>query len=904
MDVITTHLHADCDGLAAMVAARKLYPGAVLVLPGGAQDTVRRFLAVHDLGLTRLKDLSYAEVTRLILVDTQEPERLGPLQSLCTNPAVTLHIFDHHLAPAGEASQTLCRAERAVVESVGATATVMIERVLQQDLAFSPLEATTLALGLYDETGSFTYASTTPRDLQAAAAVLRAGADLTVVADTLRQPLDADTIALLHDLLQHSTTYYVEGCTVLLATSTNDRYGGELADVVHRLAALKGIDAVIAAFAMDDKIAIIGRSRRPHIDVAQIAAAFGGGGHPGAAAATVKDHTMADVQETLVHLITTRYHHTLLAKDVMTTPVQTIAEDTSIAVAAHAMATSGRTVLLVVDGQAHYRGMATRASVQHALVHGLAHAPLQTCVETGLYTATPETPYGDITRQMLACHQHAVPILTGAPPAQTVVGIITRADLLRTMHEDVLAAARLRAKGPPFPEALSLARRPVHGVLRAHLPRPRYTLLERIGRCADAYGVSASVVGGWVRDLFLGLRPGDMDIIITGDSLAFAQALAQREGARVTTHTRCDMAVLRFPEGFRIMVATARTASDASPTVLPGEQPVLKHILARRDFTINTLAIRLNTQHFGELLDFYGGQRDLKDHALRVLHSRSFVDDPTRAWRAVRCEVRFGMHMGKETLRLLKGAVHMDFFHRLSDARLGEALRRLLGEPAARQAVARLAELDLLRFLHPAVAWSARLDRVLQAIDDVLAWYRLASLHWPGHAAQPGSRMARPTAALEPWLVRFMALVDALPDVAVCEVLRRLSLSRRHSTTVQAARAACHTIPRLATRPPLRPAETSRLLAGQRLEAVLFVLAKTSTEVAKQQLVAYLNTYRWMQPRLSGHDLHAMGLTPGPRFRQVLDRLLEARLNGEVTTDTEERALVQQLMNTMPTGSD
>jgi hypothetical protein len=172
MDVITTHLHADCDGLAAMVAARKLYPGAALVLPGGAQDTVRRFLAVHDQGLTRLKDLPYAEVTRLIFVDTQEPERLGPLQSLRTNPAVALHIFDHHPAPAGGTSQTLCRAERAVV----------IERVLQQGLAFSPLEATTLTLGLYDETGSFTYVSTTPRDLQAAAAALRAGADLTIVA--------------------------------------------------------------------------------------------------------------------------------------------------------------------------------------------------------------------------------------------------------------------------------------------------------------------------------------------------------------------------------------------------------------------------------------------------------------------------------------------------------------------------------------------------------------------------------------------------------------------------------------------------------------------------------------------------------------------------------------------------
>ena len=295
MDVITTHLQADCDGLAAMVAARKLYPGAALVFPGGAQETVRRFLAIYDVGLTRLKDLKLEEITRLILVDTQEPERLGPLQPLCMNPAVVIHIYDHHPA-AVDASQGTCHADLKVVESVGATTTVLIERVLQQGLPLSPLEATTLALGLYDETGSFTYVSTTPRDLQAAAAVLRAGADLTVVADTLRQPLEPDTIALLNDLLQHSTTYYLEGSTVLLATSHQEHYHGELAEVVQRLAELKGLDAVIAAFAMDDNIAIIGRSRRPRIDVAQIAAAFGGGGHPGAAAATVKDRTMVEVR--------------------------------------------------------------------------------------------------------------------------------------------------------------------------------------------------------------------------------------------------------------------------------------------------------------------------------------------------------------------------------------------------------------------------------------------------------------------------------------------------------------------------------------------------------------------------------------------------------------------------------
>ena len=894
MDVITTHLHADCDGFAAMVAARKLYPGAVLVFPGGAEETVRRFLAVSDLGLTRLKDLQCAQVTRLIVVDTQEPERLGPLQTLCTNPAVILHIFDHHPEAAQDTARGVGHAELKVVAPVGATTTVLIERVVQQGLAFSPLEATALALGLYDETGCFTYASTTPRDLEAAAVVMRAMADLTVVTDMLHQPLEPETIALLHDLLQHSATYHLDGCTVLLATSTGDGYHGELAGVVHRLAEIKGLDAVVAAIAMDNGIAIIGRSRRPQIDVAQLVTAFGGGGHPGAAAATVKDRTMAEVRQTLAHLLAARYHATLLARDVMTTPVQTLAQDATLAEAAQLMTTAGVTVLPVVDEQAYYCGVVTREAMQHAFARGLAHAPLQTCLQTALYAATPATPLREIARHMCARHQRAVPILTGTPPMQHVVGIMTRADLLRTVHEDVLAAAWLRNRGQALPNVHPLARRPMHGLLRARLSRPCYALLERMGRCADAHRVSAYVVGSWVRDLLLGLRPGDIDVVIAGEGMAFARALTQQEGVRLTAHARFGAAMLRFPDGLTITVTPAQTTDDASP----GEPGALTYTLARCDFTINALAICLNTPHFGELLDCYGGQRDLKDKALRVVHSRSFVNDPSRVFRAVRYEGQLGFQMGKETLRLLRGAVSLDLFQRLSDARLGEEIRLLLGEPAARQAVARLTELDLVRFLHPALAWSARLDRVLQAIDAALAWYRLAALRWPGNDGPPGHTGAWPRTAIEPWLVRFIALVDALPDTVVPAMLQRLCLSRRHRDTIQAARAARHVIPRLATRPPLLPAETSRLLAGQRIEVLLFLLATTSSPIAKHQIVAYLDTYRWMKPRLSGHDLHAMGLTPGPRVRQVLTHLLEARLNGEVTTAAGERALAQQLLCT------
>ncbi|HSE59014.1 MAG TPA: hypothetical protein VLA99_09965, partial [Nitrospiraceae bacterium] len=287
MDLITTHSQADLDGLASMVAARKLYPGARLVLAGGAQDSVRRFLEDHDLDIVRLRDLNLDEVQRLVLVDTQDLFRIEQLRPLWTKPDLVLHIYDHHVDHQNEAKRETSegrhqpgpKVERLVLEPVGATVTVLVEAIRAKSLSLTPFEATVLAVGLYEETGSLTYGSTSPRDVEALAHLLRAGADLNIVAATLRRHLEPEQIALLNDLLTSSETYYLEGRKILLVASAYEGYRGDFPSVVERLMQIEGLDAVIAAFVMDSKVTIVGRSRLPDIiDVAWIAREFGGGG--------------------------------------------------------------------------------------------------------------------------------------------------------------------------------------------------------------------------------------------------------------------------------------------------------------------------------------------------------------------------------------------------------------------------------------------------------------------------------------------------------------------------------------------------------------------------------------------------------------------------------------------------
>src|SRR6185295_10740104 len=205
---------------------------------------------------------------------------------------------------------------------------------------------------------------------------------------------------------------------------------------------------------------------------------------------------------------------------------------------------------------------------------------------------------------------------------------------------------------------------------------------------AKRTSVSVYAVGGFVRDLLLGRPNVDIDLVVEGDAIAFARAFAKENGGRAKVHERFGTAAVVFPDEFKLDVAMARTEYYKHPSALPTVQPSsIKEDLFRRDFTINALALRLNADRFGELIDFYGGQRDLKERTIRVLHSRSFIDDPTRVFRAVRFEYRFGFRLGKETLTLIRDAVELGLFHRLSGTRLLEELILLLSEENPRRII-------------------------------------------------------------------------------------------------------------------------------------------------------------------------------------------------------------------------
>ena len=276
---------------------------------------------------------------------------------------------------------------------------------------------------------------------------------------------------------------------------------------------------------------------------------------------------------------------------------------------------------------------------------------------TELATVEPDADLAEVQEKIIENKQRVLPVIN----RKDIAGVITRTDLLNIL-------VRQSKKAPddlpdPLKEPVHARTRNVIKFLQERLSERLLNILKTIGEVANESGYGAYVVGGFVRDLFLYRSDEDVDIVIEGDGIAFAKKYAKLEGARIHTYEKFGTAVIIFPDGYKIDVASARLEYYKFPAALPiVEMSSIKLDLYRRDFTINTLAVQLNPDKFGILIDFFSARKDIKERIIRVLHNLSFVEDPTRVFRAIRFEQRFDFTIGKLTRGLIANAVSMNFF--------------------------------------------------------------------------------------------------------------------------------------------------------------------------------------------------------------------------------------------------
>jgi len=868
VEIITSHNAVDFDGLASMVAAGKLYPAAVKVFSGTLSKNVKKFMALYkDLLMIRSpKEIALDSVERMIVVDTANANRLGHLKDLARRDGLDFHIYDHHPSSPDDLPGSIKE-----VHQVGAATTILVEEIIARNIGISGFDATILALGIYEDTGSLLFSSTTPRDLSAAAFLLSRGANLSVVANFMEQPFSGEQRQLLQELLNSARHYRIKNMDVVLAVSESNDFIPGLDMVSYRLLEVENSDVVFVVASMQGKVNVVGRSRTNNIKINDVLKVVGGRGHEKAASAVVKKKSTEEVVQLLMEALGDKVSPALMVSDIMSSPVKTIPMYISMEEAGRIMLRYGHTGMPVVD-EDKVIGVISRRDVDKAKVHELEHAPVKGFMTSAVLSVIPDTTVGEVQKIMVENDIGRLPVIEDG----RLIGIVSRTDILRTLH------------GEDYPEDHEVLysfsgdeQENCLDIMEERLPSKILSILQVAGELAEGMNCTVYSVGGFVRDLFLQVPNFDIDLVVEGDGEILARNLAEVLGGRARIHERFRTAVVFLLDGSKIDVATARTEYYEFPAALPRvEKSSIREDMYRRDFTINTLAICLNPERFGNLIDYFGGRRDLEKGYIRILYNMSFVEDPTRILRAIRFEQRYKFTIEEDTLRFARDAIERRMLGKLSYKRVMSELILILSEKDPGLALDRMKDIGVWKYILPEVKLE-HLNRItLKRVPIMTAWWE--ERHYRNN--------------VKSWLVYFIILLARLSREEVEQILARYPFDKYAHLCICESRQVPAVAQALMKRPDCPASEIDRTLGSWYKENIVYLLLLVREEEAWENLARYIELKDRVKVEINGNDLKELGLKEGPAFSRVFAELYNFRLDEKVSSREDEIETVQKWM--------
>ncbi len=885
MKLITCHLNADFDSLASMIAAKKLYPDAIMAFPGSQEKNVRRFISEtlqYRYSFSKKKDIDLLAVDTLIVVDTRNKERIGDFVQCLDNPHLFLHLYDHH----PDRPDTL-HADTEYIKTVGATTTIFCQLLQERKIKISAEEATIFGLGIYEDTGSLTYLSTTPEDLRAVAWLLEQGAKLDIITQFLSFDLTSRQIELIHELTQNTQSYMISGIKIIVASLTLQEYEDDFSIIVGRVMVLENFNCLFALVSMEGRIYLIARSRIAEVNSGMIARDFDGGGHADAASATIRNLSMVEAQEKLIRSLHRHVSPQAIAKEMLSSPVISIPPTTTIQEANDLLTRYNITVLpvLATSGTPNTHatkviGTIARRTTEKAIHHHLGAAPVSDYMTTNIEILPLSATLSEIEELIIEHRQRLIPIIH----ENELVGVITRTDLLSRLTGDPGHMPRERSDNAEYPSRKK--RRNILQLMSEILDKELLLLLRTIGEVAEETGCKAYCVGGFVRDLLLRQKNLDLDIVVEGDGIAFAKKLATPLKARVRTHDRFITANLTLPNGLKIDIATARLEYYDYPAALPTvELSSIKLDLYRRDFSINAMALELNPTHFGTILDFFNCQNDLKNKLIKVLHNLSFVEDPSRVLRAIRFEKRLNFSIDSHTDHLIRNAVKIDLFAKGSPFRLFQELQLIFAEETPIPAIQRLEEYDLFQFLWPDLRPNLKIDRhfrhILTQIRRAISWFRLLYLEENN--------------SITPWRIYLLGIMNRSKPMQLQNFCTRFQLLQKECDALLQQKTEVEKLANLWQQSlPQRNSEIDKVLGTFSNDALLYLMAIAPNKSIHKSVSLYVTTMRGVTPLLTGEDLIQLGYTPGKKFSKMLLTIRDAQLDETISTRQEAIAYIQK----------
>lgn len=405
-------------------------------------------------------------------------------------------------------------------------------------------------------------------------------------------------------------------------------------------------------------------------------------------------------------------------------------------------------------------------------------------------------------------------------------------------------------------------------------------LIEDISRLANKTSYNVCLVGGFVRDILLKRENLDLDIMVEGSGIDFASRLARKLKAKIITHKRFGTATLTCGNGIKIDIATARKEMYLKPAELPKVSlGAIEDDLKRRDFSINALAVSLNKHSFGRIIDLFNGQGDIKKGYIRILHDNSFIDDPTRILRGIRFEQRFGFKFAASTKALIVQAKKLKMLKEVQKHRLRDELVLILKENNPPRVISRTKALYGLTFIHKKIKFDKTTQRLFKDIQKQIIWFKNNF---------PRKRH------LDEWLIYLIILLRRLKQKELIDFCHKFAFKRGETKRILSYNKELKHIGKLLNKDKTKPSRIYQSLEHISYEVIIAVLVTLKNKKIARHIHDFFSIYNGTKLMITGHDLKDLGIRPGPHFKEVLHKVLCAKLDNKLSQKREELSFLKQ----------
>jgi len=854
--IVISHNYTDFDALASTVAVSKLFPGTIPILNTSSEAEVQRFVSIYKdyLNLSSINEISFDSIREVYLVDTQDIFRIKPLYEETLKRDLYVTVFDHH--PIEEEAKF----NKVIIKTYGSTMTILYELIKEKNINFNQVEATLFLLGIYEDTGSLTFSSTSEKDLEACGYFLKKGGKLSIVSEFVSPALNDSQKELFSKFLDAVEIVEIKGVNIAICPVNAEKYVEGVSFLTHKLMETTDVDALFTITRFKEDILIVGRSKDANIvNIGKTIENLGGGGHPQAASVFIQKNTQ-DLNFLVLRVlreVKKNIKSTRRVEDFMSSPVKVITPDTSAEEALKLMLRYGYSGLPVVVDE-KLVGIISRRDIGRINEEKLKKMPVSYYMSKNPKTIPSEISIKEAEKIMIEKDYGRFPVVK----SKKIVGILTRSDLLKALYGIEKESSNSRKDKESIKKSIK-------DEINIKLSKEVKEYLKVIGKIGDDLNINVYLVGGSIRNLILGYYCKDFDILIDKDFYKFIENVSKNEkfkDKKISINKIFNTAKIQIDEGLVFDIALTRKEYYEYPAALPTVSiGSLREDLFRRDFTINALAASLNNKSFGEIIDYFNCYEDIINKKIKILHKLSFIEDPSRILRAVEYEFKYGFKMDKETEEAAINVMNIGIFERISKFRILSEFVNLLEETNYNPSVIkRLSKLNALRILSGNIKINRNTIKKLEKASKLI------------ESINPKKK----------WFPYIVILTFNLTDDETCEILERLRAGKKEIKIALNFRNNYKILIKKLSKAS-KNSEIAGVLNNLSDEEIVMLGSFLKSEDL-DKLLKYINEIKPLKLELDGHEIEKITNAKREKLGEIINKLLFMKYDGIIKNKDDE----------------